>query len=856
MKTKKHSSGEYSAHYENVPEKEKRLVAALLSDIDRAKLLSKEFNEEKLPRLRKLVAGDIKSDGDGQTRTNMIFATAATLLPLTYAKDPEISVTIQPGCGKHEYEEWRKFSKTAQAFLNRMLVNEAGLKARAKSNVRSAMFTGVGWIKLIFQESMLGDPLMVRKENDIQDNIRRIEWLKERAGNADRAGHEAKQEELSVALRALRGSPEARLYKGFAIDRVKTEDVFILDESVVDFHDYVRAERIAHRIFYTQDQWEQTFGTKVPKGAIEYSSPDGSSASQVNSDGKKKCFYAGYEVWDKNINTIFTVAEGCPGYLRPPFTPHGMSERWYSFFALGFNLLEGRWRPISDVELLEHLQKEYNDTRYLYAEARKEAIPVWVFRKSGNLTEADVDKLVNRRARQWIGIEGNPQVPLKDDVLQMPGISIDPNAYDVTIIRADMDLMVGLSDASRSNLVQAKTATEAEIMRQALQNRVAERQDTNEDMINEMAKAALEIGLQKFSAAEIKELLGEDAYWPAGMGIDQIFNKVSVQVRAGSTGKPDLIKERETWKELMGIVNDTVTQVAELRANGQFDLATAKVELLRETLRRFDDNIDVDAFIPPLETGEDGKPVAQTNALMQAQQMQEQMQALQDELQKCQQELQAAQQDALTTRQQLDGLRASNDVQIAEANAKQQQAAADAAREETTRINNELKAQGDAAQAAAKAQADADAQHAIEQDKIAAEDARHEREMERDRYKILIEAATKVVTSVMTEEARARAAAAKAEDDVDEGSEGKIEHVARVLDVVANGDDAPDGSLDGVPRQVKSKLDTALEEIRKLAEQVGGNMVTKAERIRGPDGKLLALRRVHANGKTTEIPIQ
>lgn len=633
-----------------VPEDEKRFVSTLLSRVQRAVDLRKKFDTETLPKLRRLVWGTLQSADSTATteRINLIFATIAAMIPHVYAKNPEIAVSPSEAVDEAEYPTWKAFCETAQVFLNRMLIDEGGLKRRAKSNVRSAMTTSIGWLKLTFQESLTGsDPIIIRRVNDAQDNLRRIEYLIGSIKKTpDVQNAETKREELKNQLRALMESNEVKVFKGFAIDRVQTEDIFILDESVVDFDDYVHAKQIAHRIWMTDEEFEETFGHKPLPGTQEYGHPgagnqtdDYGSAVQVGESAAKGCYRAVFEVWDRTSNTIYTVAMGAPGYCRAPYVPKPSSQRWYSFFGLGFNLVEGRFRPLSDVELLMKLQEEYSTTRYLYAEARKEAIPTRVFRKSGSLTEEDLNKLVNRNARDWIGIEGNPQTPLAQEFLQLEGIKIDPAAYDVSLIRNDMDMVVGMSDAGRANLIQAKTATEAEIMRQAMNNRVAERQDTNEDLISDMARAALEIGLQKFTKAEIEEIVGAGAEWPEQLPVEQIFHKIRVHVRAGSTGRPNQQKERETWTNLMPVISDTAKQVAELRAAGSFDLADTQVELLRETLRRFDERLDVDELIPPLQKDEQGQPQAAQNALAKAQEMQAALEQLQQELQACQQEL-------------------------------------------------------------------------------------------------------------------------------------------------------------------------------------------------------------------------
>lgn len=713
-----------------IPEGERAAATALLSEISRAKTLTKDFREKILPSWRRVTWGQPEGgtaqpvDVESTVRTNLIYATQATLLPLIYAKNPEISASPTEAVDEKQYELIKDFCATAQVMLNRVFVDGGQLKKRAKSNVRSTMSTSVGWIKMGFQESLQGDPLILRRVNDIQDNIRNIEHLASKP-EQDVSQLQIQREALKQQHTAIMQAGEVTIFKGIVLDRVQTEDILILDEGVVDFDDYVHAKKIAHGVWFTDPDYAETFGGPPPAGSTQFGRPSTGDEQQPNFNDadKKQIFRRVWEVWDHSCNSVFTVCEGGSGYCKAPFVPEKQPERWFPFYCLGFNLVEGRWRPLSDVELLKKLEEEYNHTRMLYAEARKESIPVWVFRKGGNLVEEDIDKLSNRKPRQWIGIEGNPQVPLKDDILSMPGIELDPEAYDVTLIRNDMDMLVGLSDASRANLIEAKTATEAEIMRQALQTRTAERQDSNEDFITEMANAALEVMLQRFTEEEVREIAGIEATWPK-MEVEEIFHLVSVSVRAGSTGKPNVAKERESWAVLMPILKETIGQVAELRATGQFDMADSLIELLKESLKRYDERLDIDRFIPRPELDENGNPVAQNNAMAQAEEMKVQQEKLVQELTGCkeqvlklEQELALAKQNDATKAAEVEATAAITEAQesakVAESNAKAATADADA------KAKHEADVQ--------KAQILADADKAKHDATIAAEERMHDK---------------------------------------------------------------------------------------------------------------------------------
>lgn len=593
---------------------------------------------ERLETYRGYVNGSKKGVADQSNqelvRVNMIFATMSAMMPRLYAKNPDISITPSAGCPKDQLATIKKFCATADTVMQQMFVKEAKLKRRAKANVRSTMTTSYGVLKMIFQEDLQADPLTLRRIQDAQDNLARVEALAKALKKGDDVAELATQRDtLRANLTGLMSGNEVRVFKGLVIDRVSSEDFLVLDDTIREFDEYVDAAALGHRVWMTVSKYREQFGAD-PHGATRYNQPvDKSEGAGIDNQKPEDMFVCVVEIWDKDAQVVRTVAKGMNRWCRMPYAPKHTPQRWYSFYVLGFNLLEGQWRPLSDVELLMGLQDEYSEVRTNYADVRSDAVPVRVFRKAGGLTEDDIKQLsIARRNRAFIGIEGNPTVRIADDIMQLEGPRIDPQAYDVSQIRNDMDVMVGLSDAGRSNLIQPKTATEAEIMQQSLGLRVDERRDTNEDLIGDMAEAALEIVLRALTEDEVRQIAGSEAVWPR-LSVAQIFQLVQVQVRAGSSGKPNAAKDREQWTQLLPVISNAMQQVGDLRAAGNFDAAESVLGLLRETLRRFEERLDVDSLVPPVDRGEDGQPVAVSQQLMQARQSAEQLTAQVEELQ-------------------------------------------------------------------------------------------------------------------------------------------------------------------------------------------------------------------------------
>ena len=71
------------------------------------------------------------------------------------------------------------------------------------------------------------------------------------------------------------------------------------------------------------------------------------------------------EIWDKNTQSVYTLAEGCDYWLREPYSPNKVGERWFPFFLLPYQVVDGQFVAPSLVDLTERLQAEHNLARDL-----------------------------------------------------------------------------------------------------------------------------------------------------------------------------------------------------------------------------------------------------------------------------------------------------------------------------------------------------------------------------------------------------------------------------------------------------------------------------------------------------------
>ncbi len=628
-----------------VSEPDKKLAAEWLKRINAA-VGRFEKEHARFERNRKLLRG-IDPDSGEKMLANLHFANLAMMRPQIYAKDPEFSVQPSKGVPPQKLKAMQGFASTSEALLHEMLVKRAKLKKRAKRLLTAAYTTSVGWWKMCWQEDRRTDPLIINRIKDTQDNLARLQRLRDAMDDPSAAQDTERQiGEITQTLAGLQAQAEVTVARGLALDFVLSEDLIILDESVLELSDYERAGAIAHRVWMTRDQYQERFGYAAEKGKAYSAQGDGKMAASSTSDGKERSreLLCTYEVWDQASNRIFHVCDGEEGFCREPFTPDWTGERWYPFFGVVFNEVEGQFYPLSDIEMTEQLVREYNDTRNDFRRDRKYALPLNIIRKGGALSPDDVKRISNREGGDTIVVEGVGGQPISNDVWSGQLATIRPENYDTKPARADMEMIVGGGDAARGSVLQAKTATEAEILSQGLRGRTAERQDTMEDMLSEVGAYALQVMLRKMTAQEVAEIAGPDAVWPEMARPEDVFKQVTVDVRGGSTGKPDRLQEQDRWTKLLPVIEKAMAQVAELRAQGAAQQANAVIVLIRETLRRFDERIDIEQFLPLPEEGQDdgsdqADPMQSPQVQQLMQQAQQMMQELQAEVQKLKQQL-------------------------------------------------------------------------------------------------------------------------------------------------------------------------------------------------------------------------
>ena len=576
------------------------------------------------PRSITMVPSQNMQEGGRSIKGNIIHATLQGLLPHIYAKNPEIRIRPHKyvEAGSSEYRVADLFSATLETVLNESL-KKADLKKVAKQVIRSCMTSKIGIVKVTYQRDYYKDPLVSRQFNDAQDSLARLQSdVRELMANDTYGGEKDELiEEVKETMLGLQDRVEVMQREGLNLGFVRPED-FRMDTSLDTLQEYQSAQWMANVTWMTpsdvmdrfqiskKEVEEFTIYRRTDAGILNRLTRD--DAVQANSTEDVNLAVAVWEYWDRTAQTVFTFAEGGKKWLKEPFHPNRLGEKFFPFFLLGLNWVDGQEWPISETELLLSLQDEYNTIRTQHSKHRELSAPFFVADAS-RVNYEDIEVFSNAAIGEIALINASGQ---NVNTVFQPAVPppMNPQVYDTAPLRTDMEWISGLGDAQRGGVNRAKTATEANIQQAGLATRIAEKVDQTEDWLKELGWFAAEILLQEIQPQKAMEIAGPQAFWPI-LNKQQLYDSVFIDIAAGSTGMPDTNEERMRWIELMPIIMQNIELVQQMRSFGVPDEFNPYVQLLEETFARFDERIDISKFLPPMP--EEMQKVMVQNQMMQ-----------------------------------------------------------------------------------------------------------------------------------------------------------------------------------------------------------------------------------------------
>lgn len=542
---------------------------------------------------------------------------------ILYARDPQAQVMPSEAVSERGRATAREYAKTLEIVVKR-LIKRGALKRSAKKWVRSALTVGVGVLRANWMERMGQDPVVKAKLDDIQDNLRQLAVLREglEEGTGPYTDAECEEQEIKALMKSLEANIEKVMSRGMVYDFIPLQDLTV-SKDVDAWTDYLDSPWLDTRYFksttdackmfpgLTKEKIESCANFRRDPEPEENRRPATTQSNAKDADSytysassanSGKCDYVCiHEMQHRDDGVVYTLIEGLDGYARPPEPPKPFAPRFYDLFLLWFTETEGRRVPESLNTRSHSLQDEYMRTRSKLSIHRDRIIPKIIFNKA-KLDKGSATAIARSVVGEMVGVKVNANIDLAK-LLWVPSYpQIDGSLYDVTPTKLDLELIWGTQEAVMGPIQQAKTATEAKIQESGTQARSTSKRDMLDDCLTEVCEYTAIMAIQALDQQDVRDIAGEKALWlqPEEITPDTLDTLVNVDVKGGSSGKPDTLAEIEQWEKEMGVLVDAIQQIGTLRNSSPLDVADCLEAVVEETFTRYGDRVDLSRFIPSI----------------------------------------------------------------------------------------------------------------------------------------------------------------------------------------------------------------------------------------------------------------
>lgn len=606
-------------------ETERKQVQAEWSEYDAARAFDKSARIA-FAKDRQYAAG--LSDPSWASDANLIGSFIDIMTSFLYAQNPDVSCKAARTVGEQPDDDNTDFAETMELIVSR-LWKLARLKKAARRQVRSALSVGQGWIKALIWSQKRPEPQTEKMLHDAEDQAARIQALATslKEQNLDSTEQDLKSAELAEMIAGLRAKIMKSREYGLNTDFVRAEDIQVsLDVSAIS--DYLSAEWLSEDMYipkvslrarfprlteddertataYYQrnvadsakgDSLSNATGDHAPDGQFSRTTPNQTTAG--GTETKPVEFVKVVEKWNRRDSNIFTMCEGVKRWCVEPYTPPQASNRFYPYFELEFFPVDGHRHPQSLSFRLRKLQDEYSACRSNQRLTRERSIPGLIFNRA-LVSPEDARKLEMSVIAEMSGIQlTDINLPIQNAIMAKPLPTINPALWDSSSIRMDMESISGVQEALQQTQAskQPKTATEAQIEQTGFASRTSADRDQLEEMLADLAEYTAECGIQEIDPVAAQRIAGPKAFWPYGMDVQDLLTMVSIDIMAGTSGKPNKQQDAQAWAQILPMLQKLMVQIRQTQGIDP-SLAECLKNLLKESLKRLDDRLDLDKFI-------------------------------------------------------------------------------------------------------------------------------------------------------------------------------------------------------------------------------------------------------------------
>lgn len=466
-------------------------------------------------------------------------------------------------------------------------------KTMMKLSLRRAATAGVGWVRVGFQRVMGHNPDNDARIADMEQQLSTIQRISADLADGESDPQAAETEQMRLTLQALKDEQEVVVREGLVFGYPKSTAI-IPDPRTSDLRNFLGTDWCAEEYILSPNDVKETYGVDVKGRYTSYTRTDigtdyerarsvwssgGAEDAAISTGDKGSCCV--WEFWNKKDGLVYTVCDGYPDFLREPNQPDVYTDRFWPWFAVILNEVDGKVYPPSDVQLMRPMQKELNRSRQGLREHRLANRPKTGYAE-GTLSEGDIDALRSHPVNAVLAISGlQPGQDINQVLQAIKGAPIDPNLYEVNPVFQDMLRVVGDQQSDLGGM-SGGTATESNIAAQASKTASGSQIDDIDDTLTGIARAAGQILLLNVSEATVKEIVGPGAMWPQ-LTKAEVARDLILDIEAGSSGRPNQAVELQNFERLAPIL----MQIPGIKPSF----------LAKEAVSRLDDSIDVDEAV-------------------------------------------------------------------------------------------------------------------------------------------------------------------------------------------------------------------------------------------------------------------
>ncbi len=475
-------------------------------------------------------------------------------------------------------------------YLHQVGEQSQRFKARMKQQVRRALTTGVGYVKIGYQRSMKMEPDIQRQHEDATNRLAQIRQLSADLHDDEIQPEDAETDSLISMLRDFERQPMMLVREGLTFNFPRSTAI-IPDQRLEYLPTFAGCEYVTEEFMLTQAQIQQVYGVHVSSSAIAFEKTDSTGAEfrqqifKPTGAEKSFTFYRVWQAWSKAEGLVYTLCEGHHEFLEEPREPDVYIEQFFPWFPIVTNAMDDDDDPfpISDVKLMMPMQEELNRGREGLREHRFAARPKTVT-AAGMLTNPDKAKLQNHEANAIIELQSLAPGAKVDDLLQpYKGPPIDPNLYETGPVFQDILRVLGKQEANIGGVNNA-TATENSIAESSRLEAQGSESDDLDEVLTELARAGGAILLLNMSEETVKQIAGDGAIWPQ-VNRETVAEEIYLEAEAGSAGRPNQSADLQTLERVIPLA---------IQIPG-----VSPYFIARRLMRALDQNVEIeDALLP------------------------------------------------------------------------------------------------------------------------------------------------------------------------------------------------------------------------------------------------------------------